>query len=350
MDTQIPNSLNWLLAIIGVVTFVWFLGEKLQKLLKYFRRPAAKNAAKSRNEYVVGSFLALLCAAIWAASYASLKRVSPSVGTLATNIHLMGAAAIALYVGSVIAAQFTRTSPPAEVQVRPGRKLAVLIVANLGNFVFSVWALRFISASEAMTLNNMSPLLLALALWFRGKLKASLGTFLALALVLLGAFILNTDSGFVFRTGDSIRGSLIAVAAGASFALWTYTMDELKASFTSLAQRMRVLAQIFFVSYVVLVTYGYFMAGPTQATTLDYIILVANGVRVALVHVLYTFAVQKAGPLLASVVLVLMVPMTFPFDNIWNHATISAQLIIGAALIGLAAIGLLSDELRRARA
>jgi drug/metabolite transporter (DMT)-like permease len=348
VDTQIPNSLNWILAIISIVTFVWFLVEKLPKLLKYFRGGAAKDVAKSRNEYVVGSVLALLCAAIWAASYASLKLVSPSVGTLTTNIYLMGSAAVALYVGSVIAAKF-RHSSPSEVKVRPGRKLAVLVVANLGNFVFSVWALRFISASEAMTLNNMSPLLLALALWFRGKLTPSLGTFLALVLVLLGAFILNTNSGFVFRTGESIRGSLIAVVAGASFALWTFTMDELKASFTSLAERMRILAQIFFMSYVILVTCGFFTVGAMQATTLDYTILILNGVRVAIVHVLYTFAVQRAGPLLASVVLVLMVPMTFPFDNIWNHATISAQLIIGATLIGLAAIGLLSDELRRAR-
>jgi drug/metabolite transporter (DMT)-like permease len=349
MYIPIPNSVQWMLAIFSVVTTVGYFIEKVPRLVQYFREPSVKDAPKSTSEYLVGSALALLCAAIWAASYASLDLISPLVGTLDINIHLMGFAAASLYVGSVVAARFKPASPPDGATAWQGGRLAILVVANLGNFIFSVWALSFISVSEAMTLNNLSPLLLALALWYRGKLTVSVGTFIALALVLLGAFIVNIDSGFVLRTGDNIRGSLIAVAAGASFALWTFTMDELRASFTSIAVRMRTLAFIFFVSYVVLITYGYFASGHSLLTTRDYIILSLNGVRVAFVHVLYTFAVQKAGALLASVILVLMVPLTFPFDNIWNQATISAQLIIGATLIVLAAVGLLSDELRRAQ-
>ncbi len=58
-------------------------------------------------------------------------------------------------------------------------------------------------------------------------------------------------------------------------------------------------------------------------------------------------ACRLAGPLLTSIILVSMVPMTFPFDHLWNHTVIAPQLILGAALIVLAAIGLLGDELRR---
>lgn len=350
MDAPIPNWVQWLLAILSVVTAAGYIAEKIPRLRAYFGSSSEEHAKKTRSEYLLGSVLALLCAGIWAASYASLDLLSPSVGTLTTNIHLMGFAAASLYIGSLVAARLALGTSPPSVPANQGGKLTLLVVANIGNFVLSVWALSFISASEAMTLNNLSPLLLALALWYRGKLTPSAGTFLALVLVLLGAFIVNIDGGFVLRTGDNITGSLIAVAAGASFALWTFTMDEIKASFTSPAERMRTLAYVFFLSYVVLLTYGFYFAPSTsQLTTPDYIILVLNGLRVAVVYMIYVFAVKKAGPLLASVILVLMVPMTFPFDSIWNKATISAQLIVGSILIILAAVGLLSDELRKAR-
>ncbi len=50
-------------------------------------------------------------------------------------------------------------------------------------------------------------------------------------------------------------------------------------------------------------------------------------------------SIRLAGPLLTSIILVSMVPMTFPFDHLWNHTVISPQLILEAALIVLAAIG-----------
>jgi drug/metabolite transporter (DMT)-like permease len=351
MNTPIPNWIQWVLAILSVVTAIGYIAEKIPRLRAYFSTPSAADASRTKNEYLLGSLLSLICAAIWAASYASLNLVSPSVGTLSINIHLMGFAAISLFIASQIAGRFNKATPRVAVQTPQSGRLALLVVANLGNFVLSVWALAFISASEAMTLNNLSPILLALALWYRGRLTPSAGTFLALVLVLLGAFLVNIDSGFVLRTGSNITGSLIAIAAGASFALWTFTMDELKSSFGTPAERMKTLALVFFISYVVLLTYAFFFAPKLPAlSSMDYIVLILNGLRVAIVHVIYVFAVKKAGPLLASIIVVLMVPMTFPFDSIWNKATISIQLIMGSVLVVLAAIGLLSDELRKAKA
>ena len=329
-------------------TAAYFI-EKLPKLVDYLKRPPRADPAKTTNDYLVGSGVALLCAVIWAASYASLGMISPAVGTLTTNVYLMGFAAASLYVASVAVGLFK----PSDNRAQPGRRLygraVVLVGANLGNFLLSVWALKFISASEAMALTNLAPLFLAFVLWYRGNLTPSLGTFVALILVLLGTFILNIDSGFVLRNGSNVPGTLIAVFAGAAFALWTFTLDEIKSTFGSLVDRLRTLALVFFLSYVVLVTLGYVGGAPPALTGRDYVILALNGVRVACVHLLYLFAVEKAGPLLANVIVVLMVPFTFPFDRIWNGAAITTQLVIGAALIVLAAAGLLSDELRRAQ-
>jgi drug/metabolite transporter (DMT)-like permease len=350
MDTPIPNWIQWVLAVLSVVTTIGYIAEKIPRLRAYFNSPSAKDAPRTKNEYLLGSLLSLVCAAIWAASYASLSLISPTVGTLSVNIHLMGFAAISLFIASQIASRFEAASAQTTPQALQSGRLVLLVVANLGNFVLSVWALAYISASEAMTLSNLSPILLALALWYRGRLAPSAGTFLALVLVMLGAFLVNIDSGFVLRTGSNITGSLIAIAAGASFALWTFTMDELKSSFGTPSERMKTLALVFFICYVALLTYAFFFNPklPTL-TSLDYIVLILNGLRVAIVHVIYVFAVKKAGPLLASVIVVLMVPMTFPFDSIWNKATISIQLIMGSILVVLAAIGLLSDELRKAK-
>ena len=328
---------------VSILAAVGYLSEKIPKVIRYLRQPVPTGLPRAKSDYVLGSALALACAGIWAASYASIDLLSPAVGTLATNIHLMGFAALFLYIGSVIATRFKPVKQP--IEPRKGGQLAVLVIANLGNFVFSVWALTFISASEAMTLNNLSPLLLAAGLWWRGKLAPSIGTFLALVLVVLGAFLVNVDGNFTLRTGDHLQGGLIAIAAGASFALWTFTLDEFE--FASKAERMSLLALVFFVSYVVLVTYGFFTNEQSQPTARDYLILILNGARVGLVHMLYLFAIEKAGPMLASVIVVLMVPLTFPFDSVWNQASITIQLVLGSILIVLAAAGLLSDELRR---
>ena len=51
------------------------------------------------------------------------------------------------------------------------------------------------------------------------------------------------------------------------------------------------------------------------------------------------FSIRLAGPLLTGIILVSIVPMTFPFDHLWNHTVISPQLNLEAALIVLAAIG-----------
>jgi len=318
------------------------------KIWAYLKRPVPKDAGRTRTEYLVGSVLALLCAGIWAASYASLSLVSKSVGTLTVNIYLMGFAAISLYISSILVRVFEHAEISDVMAPWQTGRAQVLVIANLGNFLFSVLALTFISASEAMTLNNLSPLVLAFLLWFRGKLSPSVGTFLALALVVIAALVVNLDPGFILRSGDNAIGSLIAVSAGASFALWTFTLDELKARMRSMAARLRTLSLVFMTSFTLLVTLGYLRGGSPSLSTRDFAILSINGLRVAVVHLLYQLAIEKAGPLLASIILVFMVPLTFPFDRFWNGALISTQLVIGALLIVLAAVGLLGDELRKA--
>lgn len=342
----LPLWLQWVLALCTIVTTIAYFADKLPHIRTYLQRPAPEDAGRSTQQYLVGALLALICAAVWAASYASLDLVNDSASTLQINVYLMGYGALFLYIGS-LAVRSDRTTD-LTAPWRSGRA-QLLVTANLGNFLLSVLALSFITASEAMTLNNLSPLILAGALWYRGKLDPSLGILLALALVSIGVLLVNMDAGFILRDRRTVAGSLIAVGAGASWAVWTYTMDALKDRMGSIAERMRTLSLVFVSSYTILVTLDYLSGSASQLSTRDHLILFLNGLRVAAVYLLYQVAIEKAGPLLASVVLVLMVPFTFPFDSVWNAASASPQLMIGAALIVLAAVGLLSDELRRAQ-
>ncbi|WP_280156037.1 DMT family transporter [Piscinibacter sp. XHJ-5] len=349
MDLSLPLALQWILAIWTLFSIGAFIIEKLPKVIEYVRSPPPAEPAKPRKDYWIGSGAALGCAVIWAASYASLGMISSSVSTLTTNIYLLGFAAASLYIASVVYGLFNRSAAPREPVQPPSGRIALLVAANLGNFVLSVLALKYISASEAMTLTNLAPIFLAVFLWYRGKLTGKVGVVLALMLVLAGVFILNIDGTFSLKAGSNISGSVVAALAGAAFAVWTLTLDEIKGTFSGVVSRLQTLALVFFLSYVVLVTLGYAVGRLETLTTTDYVLLALNGMRVACVHLLYLFAVEKAGPLLASVLAVLMVPFTFPFDRIWNGAAITGQLVLGAFLIVVAAAGLLSDELRKAR-
>ncbi len=88
-----------------------------------------------------------------------------------------------------------------------------------------------------------------------------------------------------------------------------------------------------------MVTLGYLRDGNPSLSGRDLLILLSNGLRGAVVYLFLEYAIRLAGPLLTSIILVSMVPMTFPFDHLWNHTVISPQLILEAALIVLAAIG-----------
>jgi drug/metabolite transporter (DMT)-like permease len=348
----VPDWLNWLLAIITLVGTGVVVVTKTRAFLAYLRQPSSPGSRRSRSkrDYWFGAALATLCALLWSVSYVSISDVTRAGTSLLTiNVVLMGSATIFLYVGALLTRwweQRAGSAAEASVPWRAGHA-QLLVVANLGNFVLSALALRYISASQANTLNNMSPVLLAVALLVSGRLALTLSTAVTVALVALGVWLANADPNFHVRTGADLTGSMIALIAGASFALWAYLMDRVEDRVPRASTRMRLLALVFFASYTLLVTAAWLRedAAPIGRYALN--VLALNGVRVAIVYYLFQLAIRRAGPLLPSVVVVVQVPLTMLVDHVWLRTTIPPQLIIGATLIVLGIVALLSDELRR---
>jgi drug/metabolite transporter (DMT)-like permease len=350
----IPEWLNWVLAIFGLISIVAFIVDKSRKLHRYLRERHQDNAdqAHSRRDYVLGAILALLCALLWSISYVSLSAVTRQTSVLVLNTVLMGSASVFLYAGAIL-------SQPRPLDPKKTRRafqrtwgtghLQFLILANLGNFVLSVWALRYISASQATALNNMSPALLAAVLVMSGRLRLSLSTAIAFVVVLLGVWITAAQSDLRFQSGPALIGSLIALGAGASFASWAYLMEGVEVSIERTHLRMKLLAAVFFGSYAVLVTITWLMGHRAQLSPEALTVLGLNGVRVAAVYYLFQLAVKRAGPLLPSVVVVLQVPLTMLWDHVWLKTVIPTQLFLGAGLIMLGIVAFLSDELARTK-
>lgn len=95
------------------------------------------------------------------------------------------------------------------------------ITGNLLNFVLFVYALHFVSASQAMTLGETSPVFVALLtwIWLRRPLPGT--TFAATGLAVIGAMLIvaNNDFAFPMNSGEMV-GSVLAVAGGFGFALF----------------------------------------------------------------------------------------------------------------------------------
>lgn len=345
----IPDWLQWFGLGVGLVGGIGYFIEKALKLRRTFRTSTGDRRTRSPGHYLIGSVLALCCAVIWGLSYASLSLVHKKASDLQINIYLFGFASLFLYIASAIEEWRKKESPNIPSEPWNSGRAQFLVVLNLGNFLLSVYALTYITASHAMAFNNLSPVFLALFLWVRGKLTFSMGTFGALLLVTLGAFLVNCGEGFTLRTGNDLTGMGIAIGAGVCFALWTFFMGEIEDETRSSTARLRLLATIFFASYTVAISFGYFGDTRPALTSTEIGILALNGLRVAVVYLLFQLAIKYAGPLLATVVVVLQVPLTFPFDHWFNKAPITPTLILGATLIVLAAMGLLSDEIQQSR-
>jgi hypothetical protein len=72
----------------------------------------------------------------------------------------------------------------------------------------------------------------------------------------------------------------------------------------------------------------------------DVLLIVGNGLRVAIVYVVFQLAVRRGGPLLAVVVGILQVPLTLVFEALLLGSAVDARLAIGvaAAFAGTAAL------------
>jgi len=342
----VSDQYKWLLDILAIISGLHTLVVIGGHLRKRFWRTDAGEKVRSRSDYALGSFLALLCGFLWSLSYVSLKYTSHRLHAIDISAAVLGWAVFFLILARIVALAIERRRGQGQEPLPDwsNRKTALLALANIGNFGLSIYALYFISATQAMTLNNMSPLFLVAILLFRRKLRPSAGTFSSIVIVLLGAWIMTVGRDFSVASTQGMIGSLIAMGAGLSFAIWADLIDDVEGEIRLLSTRFGFLATIFFASFALAVTAAWLLAPTPPFSWLDGAILAANGLRVALVYVSFQLAVRFGGPLLAVVVAVSQVPLTLVWEAALLDLTIDSQIIIGVGAIVAGAVALLIDR------
>jgi len=291
--------------------------------------------------------MALSCALLWALSYVSLKFVSGHIAAIPLSAGVIGTAAGFLLFGWALARKLERPklAEPAVAPRRLARRMALLCLANLANFGLSIYALYFVSATHAMTLSNVSPLFLAVLLLVRRKLRVTPGSAAALVVSLLGAWLLTADaSGNDPSDGRSLVGSLLALAAGAGFALWADIADDIETRVQTMSTRLGVLATIFSLTFGVAAAAAWILTPLPHLSATDAAIIAGNGLRVAVVYVVFQLAVRRGGPLLAVVVASLQVPLTLLFEALLLEVPLGAGLLIGVAAAVLGTMALSIDQ------
>ena len=315
------------------------------ELSRRARAGSRSERATHVGRLLVGCALALLCAAIWSLSYVSLSYLSRDLPALQVNMLLLGGGAVALFAGSGMRLPSVgATGRQAEVLRAMGAaRLAAMLLANLGNFVLSIYALYFISASQAITLNNLSPLFLAGVLIVRRKLRFDVTIAAAIILVSAGTWVITAQQGFSVSSERSAIGSGLAILAGVSFAVWGDLAEDVEQRIGGVAPRLRLLGLVFLGSFLVVLPFA-LQQGFRQLRTLDVLIIGANGVRVAIVYVLLQAAIRNAGPLLTFTLLAAQVPLTFIWDSLFLGTQTASALVLGAAAIVTGGVALVVRE------
>lgn len=305
------------------------------------RRQAGQQ--RTPRDYAEGALLAFACALLWALSYVTLKFVSGRVAAMPLTAGVIGSAALFLVSGQSLArgVETRRARTPQAPAPVLGKRLGWLCLANLGNFGFSIAALYFVSATHAMALCTASPLFLSVLLVARRKLRITFGSTVAVTVVVLGAWLLSQPDD---HAGANLVGSGLALAAGASFAWWADLADDIETRVDRMSARLGVLARVFGLTFAVAAATAWAIGPIESPSWTDAVIVIANGLRVAVVYVVFQLAVRRGGPLLAVVVGMLQVPLTLLSEAVWFGVALDARFSIGVAAACVGTIALSVDQ------
>ena len=349
--SESSRSILEMLTAVGTACSLFVIGRQVRS--RFWRETSGhqRGAIRQRTprDYAAGALLAFVCALLWALSYVTLKFVSGRVAAMPLTAGVIGSAALFLILGQSLAHRVDarRGGAPAAPPPRLGTRLGWLCLSSLGNFGFSIAALYFVSATHAMALNNASPLFLSVLLVARRKLRITLGSAVAITVVLLGAWLLSQHDD---DTGASLVGSGLALAAGASFAWWADLADDIEMRVDRMSARLGVLARVLGLTFGVAAAAAWWLDPLEMPALTDALVIIGNGLRVAIVSVVFQLAVRRGGPLLAVVVAILQVPLTLLSEALWLGVSLDARFSIGVAAACVGAIALSIDQAQQSAA
>ncbi|HEU5076206.1 MAG TPA: hypothetical protein VFU02_18565, partial [Polyangiaceae bacterium] len=129
---------------------------------------------------------------------------------------------------------------------------------------------------------------------------------------------------------------------GVCFALWADLADDLEARLDRMSTRLGVLMRVFWLTFGIAAVASWWLGALERPLLTDALIILGNGLRVAVVYAVFQLAVRRGGPLLAVVVGILQVPLTLLTEAWLLGATSGARLVIGvlAAFAGTIALSI----------
>jgi drug/metabolite transporter (DMT)-like permease len=331
--------------ILSLITGGWFLFELGRRFLARIKHKedqistAGPRKVPDKRDYTLGIIYSVCCALLWSLSYVSLSYVRADVDLLEMNVVLVGFGAVFLFIGSLLARQ-SKNSEINSLDISVSWNSTapwILAAANIASFLLFIYALSFISASQTITLQKINPIFVAIATWIWLRRKPSRSTLSTVFLVVSGTILITVNEQFGFTGGDAIRGSVFAILAGASFALFGVAIEKIEQGNSGLAGRLRFLSGIFIVSYVCIISLAYFQGSLVSFDRTVLIVLGLNGLRVAVVYALYYAAIRRIGALFASVLVAIEVPLTMLWDWTLLNRPPGLRLIWGSIAILLGA-------------
>jgi drug/metabolite transporter (DMT)-like permease len=292
-----------------------------------------------------GIGLTLSAALLWSVSNVSLKFL-----TVKGNDTIFVVAAMN-FIGAIscfaCAKVLGTSSQPQKTPIFTINDLLLIIGGNVLNALAFVYALRYISSSQLIILNKTNPLFLALLLYFVAGEKISLAGITAIVSTSCGIYVLVGGPAFEISFSDGgMLGSVLALVAGAAFAVFTYGLYQSAEhqSEAALPHRLWCMGWILLYSYVALVTIGFFFGYhlPKDAASWSWIAI--NGIRVAIVYLIYQQAIRLTHPILVSVVVSSEVLFTIILERLWLSTPITANVVLGAILILGAILSLIVEQ------
>lgn len=301
---------------------------------------------------VVGVLCALGSALLWSAGYVSLRYVTALTGLFELNLVLVGSGFFFLLAAWILALKNKPEQAKSNRQVartnidRRAAIFCMIVVANVASFLFFTGALHYISASQTITLQKLNPLIVVLTTWMWLKHKPSGSAMSATMLAVFGTTVILTSGNetITLDTVERLQGSLFAFLAGVAFAIFGVGLERVRVSTSCLADRLGYMTMVFLLSYILMSTLTVFQRSANGMDSLSLGILVANGLRIAVVYALYQAAIHRIGALLASVIVALEVPMTMIWEWLFLNVVPGWRLCLGSAAIIAAALSLITDQ------
>lgn len=311
-------------------------GKKPSSLL-FLLFSATKGFLLNRRK-LVGFALTVLMSILWGVSNVSLRFLAIN------NVDVFFTSSVMLITGALscfFLSYFFKSFEPSNTKnIKIDLDIddfCLLVIGNSVNFLAFIYAVYFVSSSQVIILNKVNPLFVALLLSLFLKEKVSKASLASIVSIICGIYILvNIDNFSIFLSpNDNLYGSFFAILAGFSFAVFTIGLYKTK-SITNQSPifiKLKFIGYILLYSYVILITIALFIGFKITYDPFMILIVILNGIRLAVVYALYQEAVRLTHPIFVSVAVSLEVVFTIIIEIIWLNEKVHSHIIIGAILI-----------------